>query len=161
MQCILIEHPLNDSEYSNVGETMKIHVSLMKLVTWHAGAPVIVSSAEQTARHGDTATVECAVYATPPPFHISWRRHLQHINFELGHRFTTQYFIYSENCVRRSLISAVKVILYWKWMQIEDSSVACDKATQIFDGLLRILSVWLFAWGACSFDTGVLKWRFS
>jgi len=100
-----MEHPLNDSEYANVGETMKIHVSVMKLVTWHAGASVIVSSAEQTARHGHTATVECAVYATPPPFHISWRRHQHHIDYQLLNRFKTIFHLQRHSGVTRVAVT--------------------------------------------------------
>jgi len=55
------------------------------------GAPIIVSSAEQSARREDTANIECLVKAIPPPNTITWTRNGQPVDFDRTPRYENNY----------------------------------------------------------------------
>ena len=45
------------------------------------GPPTILSSEDQSARYGETGTIECLVKSIPPPVEITWTRNGQPIDF--------------------------------------------------------------------------------
>jgi len=51
------------------------------------GTPIIVSSGEQSARHGATASIECLVKAIPPPKTVTWTKNGQPVDFDSMPRY--------------------------------------------------------------------------
>ena len=51
------------------------------------GVPIIVSDRDQSARHGDVATIECLVKAIPPPKAVTWTKNGQPIDFDRVPRY--------------------------------------------------------------------------
>lgn len=52
------------------------------------GAPIIVSRRRQSAKHGDTASIECLVKAIPPPKTARWTKNGQPLDFSKMPRYT-------------------------------------------------------------------------
>jgi len=65
------------------------------------GAPIIVSSREQSARHGDTASIECLVKAIPPPKTVTWTKNGRTVDFSYMPRYAriNRYFAFSASLV--------------------------------------------------------------
>lgn len=52
------------------------------------GAPIIVSSDEQSAGRGDTAKIECLVKAIPPPDTVAWTKNGKPLDLDNMPRYT-------------------------------------------------------------------------